>query len=48
MFTLHSDEEAFRTLINQISINYSILPEIIEKDYFVTLMLQEIAFKQKD
>ena len=47
MYTLHNDTEAFRTLITQISYEQAILPEIIEKDYFVTLMLQEIAEKQK-
>lgn len=47
MFKIHNDTEAFRTLITQISSERSILPEIIEKDYFVTLMLQEIAEKQK-
>ena len=47
MYTLHNDKEAFRTLITQISSEQAILPEIIEKDYFVTLMLQEIANKQK-
>lgn len=48
MYTLHNDTEAFRTLITQLSFEQGILPEIIEKDYFVTLMLQEIAEKQKD
>lgn len=48
MYTLHNDTEAFRTLITQLSSEQGILPEIIEKDYFVTLMLQEIAEKQKD
>lgn len=47
MYTLHNDTEAFRTLITRISSEYAILPEIIEKDYYVTLMLQEIADKQK-
>lgn len=48
MYTLHHDIEAFRTLIVQISIEQSMLPEIIEKDYYVTLMLQEISEKQKE
>lgn len=47
MYKLHSDTEAFRTLISKISSEHVILPEIIEKDYFVTLMLQEIAEKQE-
>jgi predicted nucleotidyltransferase component of viral defense system len=47
MYTLHNDTEAFQSLITQISSEQSILPEIIEKDYFVTLILQEIADKQK-
>ncbi len=48
MYTLHHDNAAFITLITKISSEQSILPEIIEKDYYVTLMLQEIAEKQKD
>lgn len=48
MYTLHHDTEAFRTLITQISLEQSIAPEIIEKDYYVTLILQEIAEKQKE
>lgn len=47
MYTLHNDTDSFKTLITRISIEQSILPEIIEKDYFVTLILQEIAEKQK-
>lgn len=48
MYTLHHNTDAFRTLITQISSDRSILPEIIEKDYYVTLMLQESAEKQKE
>ncbi len=48
MYTLHNDTEAFVALINQISSEQSILPEIIEKDYFITLMLQDIAQKQTE
>ena len=47
MYTLHNDVDSFKTLITRISSEQSILPEIIEKDYFVTLILQEIAEKQK-
>lgn len=47
MYTLHNDPESFKTLILQISEEKGILPEIIEKDYFVTLILLEIASKQE-
>ncbi|NLA79083.1 MAG: nucleotidyl transferase AbiEii/AbiGii toxin family protein [Erysipelothrix sp.] len=48
MYLLHRDIEAFQVLILQISKNRRILPEIIEKDYYVTLMLQEIAKIQNE
>ena len=48
MYTLHNHIDSFRTLITQISLEQSILPEILEKDYFVTLILQEIADKQRN
>jgi len=47
LYTLHNDPESFKTLILQISEEKGILPEIIEKDYFVTLILLEIASKQE-
>lgn len=48
MYKLHHDPDALRVLINQISLEHKILPEILEKDYFVTLMLYEVSKKQKD
>lgn len=48
MYILHNDEDAFRTLITKISSERLIIPEIIEKDYFVTLILQEITAMQKN
>ncbi len=48
MYTLHKDTDAFRTLITKISSERSIIPEIIEKDYYVTLILQEITDMQKN
>lgn len=47
MYKLHLDSEAFETIVAKISEEMLILPEIIEKDYFVTLLLQEVAIKQK-
>ncbi len=48
MYSLHYDNDAFVALINQISNDQSVLPEILEKDYYITLMLQDIAKKQVD
>jgi len=47
MYKLHKDTDAFKTIISRISTDYSILPEIIEKDYYVTLLLQEVLEKQE-
>jgi predicted nucleotidyltransferase component of viral defense system len=43
---LHLDKEAFRTLLINESNQTKIRADIIEKDYFVTLMLQELSLKQ--
>lgn len=44
---LHKSSEAFRDLIIQVSIEKDIEPAILEKDYYVTLLLKEISEIQK-
>ncbi len=44
---LHHDHEAFSELIIAISNELHIPPGIIEKDYYVTLALRELAFRVK-
>lgn len=44
---LHLDDAAFRTLILNIAELTNIRPDVIEKDYYVTLLLEELANKQK-
>ena len=43
---LHFDEDAFRTLLLKISDRTGIRSDILEKDYYVTLMLKELAQRQ--
>ncbi|MDD3926796.1 MAG: nucleotidyl transferase AbiEii/AbiGii toxin family protein [bacterium] len=45
---LHSDSSALETLLLDISSRTGIRADIIEKDYYVTLILKELADKQKD
>jgi len=45
---LHSDSSALETLLLDISGRTGIRADIIEKDYYVTLILKELADKQKD
>ncbi|EUJ29518.1 nucleotidyl transferase AbiEii/AbiGii toxin family protein [Listeria cornellensis] len=47
-YTLHHDRHAFRDLLESIFNECDILPEILEKDYYVCLMLQEIAAVQRE
>lgn len=46
--TLHLDQPAFRTLLDNISQREDIRMDILEKDYYVTLMLNELSNKQDD
>lgn len=46
MMYLHSDKDLFEKVILETSEKYSIVPEIIEKDYYVTLFLKEIVKRQ--
>ena len=45
---LHEDKYAFLALLNQIHDVSGIRLDILEKDYYVTLLLKELAEKQKD
>ena len=47
MMTLHLNPNEFKDLITIASQNSGISSDIIEKDYYVTLMLQELSIKQK-
>lgn len=45
---LHLDQAAFRVLIGQISDKTGYRQDVIEKDYYVTMVLQELSSFQKD
>ena len=45
---LHLDEPAFETLLLDVAGRTGIRADIIEKDYYVTLLLNELAGKQKE
>jgi hypothetical protein len=45
---LHEDREAFLTLLNLIHDQTNVRLDILEKDYYVTLLLAELAHKQKN
>jgi Uncharacterized conserved protein len=43
---LHQDRDAFKALLSDVSQRTSIRSDIIEKDYYLTLLLWELAEKQ--
>lgn len=45
---LHSDKNAFRSLIEQINQKTGYRMDVLEKDYYVVLVLKELADKQAD
>ena len=45
---LHEDKYAFLTILNQIHDVSGIRLDILEKDYYVSLLLRELAEKQQD
>jgi len=45
---LHLDSDTFRVLIRQIAEKTGYRQDVIEKDYYVTMILQELASFQKD
>ena len=44
---LHKDKYAFLTLIHKIHDRSRIREDILEKDYYVTLLLKELSEKQE-
>lgn len=44
---LHQDINAFRVLLEQIRERTGYRTDVLEKDYYVVLMLRELAEKQK-
>lgn len=45
---LHLDKEAFRVLINTIHTQTGYRSDVLEKDYYVSLILKELAEKQSN
>lgn len=45
---LHLDQDAFRVLIDAVSIKTGYRKDVIEKDYYVTMILRELAEFQKE
>ena len=45
---LHSDKKVFKQFINKISIETNIAMDILEKDYYVCCILQELSKKQDE
>lgn len=43
---LHEDREAFSVLLDSVSEQTGIRTDILEKDYYLTLLLWELAEKQ--
>ncbi|MGM9684577.1 MAG: nucleotidyl transferase AbiEii/AbiGii toxin family protein [Eubacteriales bacterium] len=47
MMNLHLDEDAFKVLINSISTKTGNRADVLEKDYYVVLVLEELSQNQK-
>lgn len=45
---LHQDTNAFRVLIEDVHSRTGYRADVLEKDYYVVLVLSELAAKQKD
>lgn len=45
---LHEDVNAFKVLINDIHEKTGYRPDVLEKDYYVVLILKELAKKQEE
>ena len=43
MAYLHEDKELFKNAIDLASSQFGILPPIVEKDYYVTMVLRELS-----
>lgn len=48
MMRLHLDRDSFRVLINRVSEQTGYRTDVVEKDYYVTLILEELAGFQKE
>lgn len=48
MMTLHQDPEGFRVLLEELNHRTSLRMDVLEKDYYVSLILQELAQKQQN
>ena len=46
MAYLHEDKEEFINAVNLASEYFHILPVIVEKDYYVTMILRELSERQ--
>ena len=47
MMSLHTDKDAFMEIINATSEDLQIARDIIEKDYYVTMILREFFRKEE-
>lgn len=45
---LHEDKDAFGVLLNSVSEKTGIRLDVLEKDYYLTLLLEELAGKQEN
>lgn len=45
---LHNDQNAFRVILDRIHQSTGYRSDVLEKDYYVTLLLKELSEKQKD
>ena len=48
MMTLHEDQNAFKVLLNDIHTRTGYRLDVLEKDYYVVLLLEELAQKQEN
>ena len=46
MMNLHSSKDAFKVLLDDIHTRTGYRLDVLEKDYYVVLMLEELADKQ--
>jgi len=45
---LHQDKDAFRVLLDDLNLKTGYRTDVLEKDYYVVLILKELAGMQKD
>ena len=44
---LHTDKAAFGYIIDEVSSQHGIRRDVLEKDYYVTLLLKELTHREK-